>query len=94
MISLLSTAVVEYVPPVFSVNAEEFCGCSLISLIGVVVPGVLCITVVLEVCTSFYVFREIVELSPVDMSWDYKMSNDVDGRQTVCLLIRRILLKA
>ena len=84
----------EYVPPVFSVNAEEFCGCSLISLVGVVIPGVFCITVVFEVCTSFYVFREIVELSPMDMSWDYKVSDDVDSRQNVCLLIRRILLKA
>ena len=71
MISLLPTAVVEYVPPIFSVNTEEFCRCSLISLIGVVIPGVLCVTVVLEVCTSFYVFREIVKLSPLDVSWDY-----------------------
>ena len=84
----------EYVPPIFSVNTEEFCRCSLVSLVGVVVPGMLCITVVLEVCTSFYVFREIVELSSLDMSWDYQMSNDVDGRQNGCLLIRRILLKA
>ena len=84
----------KYVPPVFSVNTEEFCRCSLISLIGVVIPGMFCVTVVFEVCTSFYVFREIVELSPLDMSWDYQMSNDVDGRQNVCLLIRRILLKA
>ena len=84
----------EYVPLIFSVNAEEFCRCPLISLVGVVVPGVLCVTVVLEVCTSFYVFREVVELPPVDMSWDYKMSDDVDGCQSVCLLIRRILLKA
>ena len=84
----------EYVPPVFSVNAEEFCRCLLVSLVVVVVPGMLCVTVVFEVYTSFYVFREIVELSPVDMSWDYKMSSDVDGRQNVCLLIRRILLKA
>ena len=84
----------EYVPPIFSVNTEEFCRCSLISLIGVVIPGVLCVTVVFEVYTSFYVFREIVELSPLDVSWNYQMSNDVDGRQNVCLLIRRILLKA
>ena len=84
----------EYVPPIFSVNTEEFCRCLLVSLIVVVVPGVLCITVVFEVCTSFYVFREIIELSPVDMLWDYKMPNDVDSRQNVCLLIRRILLKA
>ena len=94
LISLLPTAIVEYVPPVFSVDAEEFCRCPLISLVGVVIPGVLCITVVLEVCTSFYVFRKVVELPPVDVSWDYKMSNDVDSRQNVCLLIRRILLKA
>ena len=87
LVSLLSTAVVEYVPPIFSVNAEEFCRCLLVSLVVVVIPGVLCVTVVLEICTSFYVFREIVELSPVDMSWDYKMSNDIDGRQNVCLLI-------
>ena len=66
----------------------------MISLIGVIIPGVLCVAVVFEVCTSFYMFREIVELPPVDVSWDYKMSNDVDGRQNVCLLIRRILLKA
>ena len=66
----------------------------MISLVGVVIPGVLCITVVLEIYTSFYVFREVVELPPVDVSWDYKMSNDVDSRQNVCLLIRRILLKA
>ena len=94
LVSLLSTAIVEYVPPVFSVNTEKFCGCPLISLVVVIIPGVLCVTVVLEVWTSFYVFREIVELSPVDMSRDYKMSNDVDSRQNVCLLIRRILLKA
>ena len=84
----------EYVPPVFSVDAEEFCRCPLVSLIGEVIPGVFCVTVVFEVCTSFYVFGEIVELSPLDMSWNYQMSNDVDGRQNVCLLIRRILLKA
>ena len=94
LVSLLPTAVVEYVPPIFSVNTEEFCRCLLVSLVVVVIPGMLCVTVVFEVCTSFYVFREIVELSPVDMSWDYKMSDDVDGRQNVCLLIRRILLKA
>ena len=94
LVSLLPTAIVEYVPPIFSVNTEEFCWCLLVSLVVVVIPGVLCVTVIFEVCTSFYVFREIVELSPVDMSWDYKMSNDVDGRQNVCLLIRRILLKA
>ena len=84
----------EYVPPIFSVDTEELCGCLLIPLIGVVIPGVFCITVVFEVCTSFYVFREIVELSPVDVSWNYQMSNDVDGRQNVCLVIRGILLKA
>ena len=84
----------EYIPPIFSVNTEEFCRCLLISLVVVIIPGVLCVTVVLEVCTSFYVFREIVELSPMDVSWDYKMSNDVDGRQNVCLLIRRILLES
>ena len=84
----------EYVPPVFSVDTEKFCRCPLVSLVGVVVPGVFCVSVVLEICTSFYVFREIVELSPLDMSWDYQMSSDVDGRQCVCLLIRRILLKA
>ena len=84
----------EYVPPVFSVDAEEFCRCPLISLVGVVIPGVFCVTVVLEVCTSFYVFREIVELSPLDVSWDYKVPNDIDSRQDVCLLIRWILLKA
>ena len=94
LVSLLSTAVVEDIPPIFSVNTEEFCRCSLVSLIGVIVPGMLCITVVFEVCTSFYVFREIVKLSPMDVSRDYKMSYDVDSRQNVCLLIRRILLKA
>ena len=80
----------EYIPPIFSVNAEEFCRCLLLFLVVEIIPGVVCVTVVLEVRTSFYVFREIVELSPVDMSWDYKMSNDVDGRQNVCSLIRRI----
>ena len=94
LVSLLSTTVVKDIPPIFSINTEEFCRCSLVSLVGVIIPGVLCVTVVLEVCTSFYVFREVVELPPVDVSWDYKMSNDVDGRQYVCLLIRRILLKA
>ena len=94
LVSLLSTAVVEYVPPIFSVNTEEFCRCPLISLVVVIIPGMLCVTVVLEVCTSFYVFRKIVKLSPMDVSWDYKMPNDVDSRQNVCLLIRRILLKA
>ena len=94
MVSLQPTAVVEYVPPVFSVNTEELCRCPLIFFVVEVIPGVFCVTVVLEICTSFYVFREIVELSPLDMSWDYQMPNDVDGRQNVCLLIRRILLKA
>ena len=84
----------EYVPPIFSVNAEELCGCLVIFLIVEIIPCVVCITVVFKVCTSFYVFREIVELSPGDLSWDYKMSNDIDGRQNVCLVIRRILLKA
>ena len=84
----------EYVPPVFSVNTEEFCRCSLISLVGVVIPGVFCVTVVLEVCTSFYMFWEIVELSPMDVLLDYKMSDDVDSCQNVCLLIRRILLES
>ena len=81
----------EYIPPIFSVNAEEFCRCLLVFLVVKIIPDVVCITVVLEVCTSFYMFREIVELSPMDMPWDYKMSNDVDSRQNVCLLIRRIL---
>ena len=66
----------------------------MLSLVVEIIPGVVYITVVFEICTSFYVFREIVELSPVDMPWDYKMSNDVDSRQNGCLLIRRILLKA
>ena len=79
---------------IFSINTEEFCRCLLVSLVVVVVSGVLCVTVVFEVCTSFYVFGEIVKLSPTDVSWDYKMPNDIDGRQSVCLLIRRILLKA
>ena len=74
----------EYIPPSFSVNTEELCRCLVLFLVVEIIPGVVCITVVLEVCTSFYVFREIVELSPVDMLWDYKMSNDVDGRQNVC----------
>ena len=77
----------EYVPLIFSVNAEEFCRCLLLFLVVEIIPGVVCITVVLEICTSFYVFREIVELSPVDMPWDYKMPNDVDSCQNVCLLI-------
>ena len=94
LVSLLPTAIVEYVPPIFSINTEEFCRCLLVSLVVIVIPGVLCVTVIFEICTSFYVFREIVKLSPVDMSWDYKMSDDVDGRQSVCLLIRGILLKA
>ena len=84
----------EYIPPIFSVNAEEFCRRLLLFLVVEIVSGVICVTVVLEVCTSFYVFREIVELSPMDMSWDYKMSDDIDSHQNVCLLIRRILLKA
>ena len=84
----------EYIPPVFSFNAEELCRCLLSFLIIKVVASVFGITMVFKVCMSFYVFREIVELSPVDASWDYEMSCDVDGRQDVCLLIQRILLKA
>ena len=94
LVSLQSTAVVKYIPPIFSVNAEEFCRCLLSFLVVEIVTGVFCVTMIFKICTSFYMFREIVELSPVDMSWDYKISDDVDGRQNVCLLIRRILLKA
>ena len=95
LVSSLPTAIVEYIPPIFSVNTEEFCRCLLVSLVVVVIPGMLCVTVVFKVYTSFYVFREVVELSPEDLSWDYKVPNDVDSRQSVCLsLIRRILLKA
>ena len=75
----------EYIPPVFSVNAEEFCRCLVLFLVVEIIPGVVCITVVFEIRTSFYMFREIVELSSVDLSWDYKVSNDVNGRQNVCL---------
>ena len=77
----------EYIPLIFSIDAKEFCRCLLSLLVVEIVASMFCATVIFEVCMSFYVFREIVKLSPVDVSWDYKMSNDVNGRQNVCLLI-------
>ena len=87
LVSLQPTAIVKYIPPIFSIDAEEFCRCLLSFLVVEIVAGVFCVTVIFEVCMSFYVFREIVELSPMDMSWDYKVSNNVDSCQNVCLVI-------
>ena len=84
LVLLESAAIVEYVPVIFSCDVEEFCGCFLSSLIGVVVAGVFCVTLIFKICTSFYVFREIVELSPLDRLWVCKMPYNIDSCQ-ICI---------